>query len=107
MDGAPPPPAEVERQAAVMAADPVLDAGDLATWERDGVVVLRAAITVDEAAAIADHLWDVVPADRDDPDSWRRLRLQGGIMVQEFQHPTMEVPRRSPRVAKAFAQLHG
>jgi hypothetical protein len=106
LDGAPPPPAEAARQAAVMAADPVLDADDLATWERDGVVVLRAAVTPDEATADADHLWATIDAEPGDPSTWSRSRPHG-IMVQRFQHPAMDVPRRSARVATAFAQLHG
>ncbi|QYG95560.1 phytanoyl-CoA dioxygenase family protein [Iamia sp. SCSIO 61187] len=105
-DGRPPPEAEVERQAAVMAADPVLTPDEMVRWDRDGVVVLPQAIGRDEAAAIADHLWATVGADPDDPSTWSRPR-PGGIMVQQFQHPSMDVPRRSARVAKAFAQLHG
>jgi hypothetical protein len=104
--GAPPPAAEVERQAAVMAADPVFDADDLATWERDGVVVLKAAVWGDEAGAIADHLWSILDAGPADPAKWYAPR-SNGIMVQQFQHPAMDVPRRSPRLHKAFAQLYG
>ena len=106
LDGAPVPRAEAERQAAVTAADPVFAADDLAAWDRDGVVVLRGAITRDEAAAIAEHLWATIGADPDDPSTWSGRR-QNGIMVQRFQHPSMDVPRRSGRVAKGFAQLYG
>lgn len=106
LDGRPPPPAEVERQAALMAAPPVLDAEDLATWDRDGVVVLREAIPADEAAAIAELAWAEAGADPADRATWARPRAQG-IMVQRFQHPVMERPRRSARIAKAFVQLHG
>lgn len=106
LDGAPPPPAEVERQARIMAADPVLGPDEVAAWERDGVVVLRAAIGRDEAAAIADVVWATVGADPEDPSTWSRPRPHG-IMVQRFQHSAMDVPRRSERVATAFAQLHG
>lgn len=105
-DGAPAPDVEVARQAALMAAPPVLDAGDLAAWERDGVIVLRNAIAPDEAAAIADHLCGTLAADPVDPSTWYPKR-SNGIMVQHFQHPAMDVPRRSPRIAKAFAQLYG
>ncbi|HMJ78371.1 MAG TPA: phytanoyl-CoA dioxygenase family protein [Iamia sp.] len=105
-DGRPVPPVEAERQAAVLAADPVLDAADLATWDRDGVVVLEGAITRAEAAAIADHLWATIAADPADPSTWSHVR-GNGIMVQHFQHPAMDVPRRSARLARAFAQLYG
>lgn len=104
--GAPPPAPEVARQAAVMAADPVLDAAELAAWERDGVVVLRNAVTRDEAGAIAEHLWARVGATPGDPATWYGPRTNG-IMIQHFQHPAMDVPRRAARVHKAFAQLYG
>lgn len=106
VDGAPPPRGEVERQAAVMAAEPVLDPDDLAVWDRDGVVVLEGAITRAEAGAIADHLWTTIAADPDDPSTWSRHRA-GGIMIGHYQHPAMDVPRRSARIATAFAQLYG
>ena len=105
-DGAPAPDAEVARRAAVTAADPVFDAADLAVWERDGVVVLKNAVTRDDAEAIADHLWTVLDADRGDPATWYAPRTNG-IMVQHFQHPAMDVPRRSARLHKGFAQLYG
>lgn len=105
-DGAPLPEAERARQAAVMAMPDVLDAGDLAAWDRDGVVVLRAAIARNEAAAIAGLLWTILGADPGDAANWSRPRT-GGIMVEHFQHPAMDVPRRSPRLHKAFAQIHG
>lgn len=106
LDDRPVPSIEAARQAAVMAAAPVLDAGAMATWERDGVVVLPGAVTADEAGAIADHLWTIVGADPHDPSTWSRSQTHG-IMVQHFQHPSMEVPRRSPRADVAFAQLYG
>lgn len=105
-DGAETPPAERARQAAVLADDPVFSLDELTAWERDGVIVLRHAIAPDEAAAIAAHLWAWQDAAPDDSQSWYRRR-GNGIMVQSFQHPAMEVPRRSPRIHRAFAELYG
>ena len=105
-DGGEPPAEEIARQAAVMAMAPVFDAEDLARWDRDGVVVLRRAVSRDEAAAIADHLWSILNADPADPATWYGPRTNG-IMIQHFQHATMDVPRRSARMAKAFAELYG
>lgn len=104
--GEPASPAEMARQAAVMAHDPVFSNAEMADWARDGVIVLRNAIAPDEAAAIAAHLWTLKGARAEDPSSWY-ARGANGIMVQHFQHPAMEVPRRSPRVHRAFAQLYG
>jgi hypothetical protein len=105
-DGDEPPAEEAARQAAVMAMPPVFDADDLARWDRDGVIVLREAITRDEAAAIANHLWSILDADPNDPATWYGPRTNG-IMIQHFQHPAMDVPRRSERMAKGFAELYG
>src|SRR3569623_1081397 len=105
-DGAPPPAAEGARQAAGMAASPVFDAADLTRWEGDGVVELRAAITRDEAGAIAEHLWALLDAQPEDPATWYGARTNG-IMIQHFQHPAMDVPRQSARIAKGFAELYG
>lgn len=100
------PAPEAARQRAVMAMAPVFAADDLTRWDCDGVVVLRQAITRDEAAAIADHLWSILDADPADPATWYGPRTNG-IMIQHFQHPAMDVPRRSPRIAKGFAELYG
>ena len=105
-DGASPPAEEVARQAGAMAMPRVFDDAEIAQWDRDGVVVLRNAISRDAAAAIADHLWTLLGADPADPASWYGRRTNG-IMIQHFQHPAMDVPRRSPRIAKAFAELYG
>jgi hypothetical protein len=105
-DGAPTPQAELDRRAVVMAMSNVFSTEERAAWDRDGVVVLRSAISGDEAAAIADLVWDVAGASPGDPASWYERR-PNGIMIQHFQHPAMDVPRRSPRIAKGFAELYG
>jgi hypothetical protein len=105
-DGATTPASELARQQAVMAVPPVFSADDLAEWERDGVVVLRGAVSRAQAAAIAEHLWAIIGADPADPATWYGRR-PNGIMIQHFQHPTMDVPRRSQRIAKGFAELYG
>ncbi|GAA0312884.1 hypothetical protein GCM10009087_23800 [Sphingomonas oligophenolica] len=107
LDGAPPPDAERRRQQAIEAMMPVLDADALAGWDAEGFVILRRAITLDEAKAAEALLWRLAMAAPDDPDSWYRGPRNNGIMVQHFQDPALEAARRSPRVHKAFAQLWG
>jgi hypothetical protein len=106
LDGLAPPPAIQAQLDAIDAMPPVLDAADLAQWEQEGYLILRNAITPDEAAAAAELLWQTVNAAPGDPDSWYAQR-NNGIMVQRFQGEPMEAPRRSARVHKAFAQLWG
>ncbi|MBO9713591.1 MAG: phytanoyl-CoA dioxygenase family protein [Sphingomonas sp.] len=106
LDGLPPPPTTAARIAAIDALPPVLDTADLAHWDAHGWVILRQAITPDEARASAELLWRVTGARLDEPASWYGLDAQG-IMIQCFQAPELEAPRRSDRVHKAFAQLWG
>jgi len=105
LDGMPTPEAELRRQQAIEAAAPVLDAEALAGWDADGFVILRGAITRDEAKVAEKLLWRLAEADPGDPDSWYQGPRNNGIMVQHFQDPALEAARRSPRVHKAFAQL--
>ncbi|WP_077228418.1 phytanoyl-CoA dioxygenase family protein [Sphingomonas hengshuiensis] len=104
--GEPPPPATQAWLDAIDAAPPVLDAADLAQWDAQGYVILRNAIAPSEATAIEAVLWRALDASPDDPSRWYPQR-EGGIMLQIFQHPAMDVPRYSARVHKAFAQLWG
>lgn len=106
LDGLPPPAAVRRRLQAIADAPPVLDAADLAHWEREGYVILRGALTPGEARAAADLLWSVIEASPGDRESWYVPR-SSGIMVQHFQGEAMEAARRSPRIHKAFAQLWG
>ncbi|WP_447724687.1 phytanoyl-CoA dioxygenase family protein [Sphingomonas koreensis] len=106
LDGAPLPENVQGRIEAIDAAAPVLDADDLAHWDREGWVVLRHAIDAEEAAAAEALLWQVVGGDPAAPASWYDHR-GNGIMVQHFQHPALDVARTSPRIHKAFAQLWG
>ncbi|HEY5722625.1 MAG TPA: phytanoyl-CoA dioxygenase family protein [Allosphingosinicella sp.] len=87
-------------------APPVLDPADLEAWARDGYVVLRRAISREQAAAAASALWKHIGASPDDPDSWYRVEHKA-TMIQLFQQEALEPARRSPRVHKAFAQLWG
>lgn len=106
LDALPPPEAVQTQLQAIDAMAPVLDARDLEHWDREGYVILRNAVTPEEAAAGADLLWQTVNASPGDPDSWY-VQRNNGIMVQRFQGEPMEAPRRSARIHKAFAQLWG
>lgn len=104
LDGAE-PPAEIRRRLqAVEDAAPVLSADDLAHWDAEGYVILRRAITAEQAAAAEALLWRSISARPDDQATWYGPRTNG-IMIQLFQDPALETARRSARVHKAFAQL--
>jgi hypothetical protein len=106
IDGTPPPPATAAHLAHIEALPDALGRDDLAHWDTHGYVILRSAITREEAGAAAGMLWEAVAARPDDPATWYGPR-NNGLMVQLFQHPALEPARGSPRVHKAFAQLWG
>lgn len=92
--------------AQIAALEPVLDEAALSHWESEGFVVLKQALTPEEAAAVRELVWSEAGASPDDPESWYGER-DDGIMIARFQHPAQETARRSPRIHKAFAQLLG
>ncbi len=105
--------AAVEAHAAARSTEPdidrlpnVLSEADLTQWERDGYVILHDAISREACAEVARLVWDFLDACADEPVSWYGKGAEG-IMVPVYQHPALEVGRRSPRVRKAFAQLWG
>ena len=95
-----------QQLAAIAAMEPVLDAEAMAFWDAQGYVVVPDAIAPEEVSALREHVWETVGASPDDRASWYRAKTNG-IMVPDFQHPTIEAARRSPRIHKAFAQLWG
>lgn len=101
------PSAVAQAQLAKIASmAPVLDEADLAHWDEQGFVVLSQAITLAQAAAVRDLIWEEKGASPDDPASWYGSRTDG-IMISRFQHPALNAARHSPRIHKAFAQLWG
>jgi Phytanoyl-CoA dioxygenase (PhyH) len=90
-------------------AEPVLNCGDLQSWDEDGYVVLRHAVPEAARAAAEKALWDHVGADPASPESWYAVSgpTIHGIMVELIQHRALDANRRAARIHKAFAQLWG
>lgn len=85
-----------------------LDDQALRQFSADGYIVLRGAITPDEARDSAALLWATIGADPEDPASWDRPHpLRHNIMVQRFRGEPFERNRRSLRIRGAFEQLYG
>ena len=104
IDGAGLPEATAARLTAIAAMPPVLDPDDLAQWDKQGYVIVRAAIDAILARDTASLLWDIVGAAPTDSESWY-CKSQNGIMVQHFQSAQQDAIRQSPRIHKAFSQL--
>lgn len=84
-----------------------LNEEDLAYWDEHGYVVLRNAVSAEAAEAAELAIYEHLGMDRDDPESWYADSLGHSIWVPLLRHPALEANRRSPRIAKAFAQLWG
>jgi ectoine hydroxylase-related dioxygenase (phytanoyl-CoA dioxygenase family) len=83
----------------------VLSNEDLAFWDEHGYVILRAAISKEQAQATESVVWDALAMDRDKPATWYEKSIGKGIMMDFYHHPTLLENRRSKRIHKAFAQL--
>ncbi|RTQ44961.1 phytanoyl-CoA dioxygenase [Hymenobacter gummosus] len=103
--GQPYPPA-LQHSLQQLAAEPdVLSPADLAHWAEHGYVVLRGAISRDQARATELAVWDALGMDPQDPTSWYQRPIGKGIMMEFYHHPTLRANRQSRRIHKAFAQL--
>lgn len=88
-------------------AEPVLTNEELKSWEQQGYVIVRGAVSAEDSQAAAEALWHRLGISLDDPESWYRIRQDHGIMVQFFHHPALQRIRESRRIHKAFAQIWG
>jgi hypothetical protein len=86
-------------------ADPVLTDTDLKFWEEHGYLIVRNAITCQEAHQAENAVWQFMGMSPDDPETWYVRQANKGIMTEFYHHPTLNANRRSIRVHKAFAQI--
>lgn len=84
-----------------------LSAEDLDHWEEHGYVVLRRAVSPEQAKAAELAIYDYLGKSPDDPESWYWGQQKHTIWVSLLRHPAFWANRRSPRVGRAFAQLWG
>ncbi|RIY11344.1 phytanoyl-CoA dioxygenase [Hymenobacter rubripertinctus] len=116
------PPLQIERLNSVLSAQPygeelqanlraiaeaenVLSADDLAFWAENGYVVLRGAISGEQARATEQAVWEALGMSPHEPASWYEKPIGKGIMMDFYHHPALLENRRSARIQKAFAQL--
>jgi hypothetical protein len=92
---------------ALDASPDVLSAEDLQYWQEHGYVVLRQAISREQAQATEDAVWEALGMSSTNPASWYEKPIGQGMMMDFYHHPTLRANRRSPRIHKAFAQLWG
>lgn len=83
-----------------------LDEADLLSWEKNGYVIVRNAISKEACAETLDVICQFMQMDIADPATWYLPHpAKQGIMIQFFQHPTLERNRTAPRIKEAFRQV--
>lgn len=105
--GAPPDEERLAELARIEHAAPALTEEDLAGWERDGYVIVRSAAPEEACQKLEHAVWEYLQADPHQPDSWYRVQLPQGTLVQLFRGPGLEEIHASERIHKAFAQVRG
>ncbi|MCI1189311.1 phytanoyl-CoA dioxygenase family protein [Hymenobacter sp. DH14] len=101
-----PYPEDLRRSLRAIEEEPVvLSAEDLAFWEEHGYVILRAAISKEQAQATENAVWEALGMDPSKPATWYEKPIGKGIMMDFYHHPILLANRQSKRIQKAFAQL--
>jgi hypothetical protein len=80
---------------------------ELRHWVEHGYVVLRQAVSPEQARAAEMAIYTYLSKAPDDPESWYGGQQGHTIWVSLLRHPAFWANRRAPRIAKAFAQLWG
>ena len=84
-------------------------------WIENGYVVIKQAISREQAAKTASFLWEFEEKDPNDPTTWyapARAEMQmkeliGTGMVEAYNHPLMWENRQSPKIYDAFRDIWG
>lgn len=93
----------------------VLSEADWAFWRREGYIVIKAAISREQAQKTADFLWEFEAKDPLDPESWyvppraemQMKELAGTGMVEVYNHQYLWDNRQTPRIYDAFVDIWG
>ncbi|WP_170172674.1 phytanoyl-CoA dioxygenase family protein [Hymenobacter rigui] len=83
----------------------VLSPDDLAFWAENGYVIVREAISQEQARATELAVWEALGMNPHEPATWYQRPIGKGIMMEFYHHPTLQANRQSRRIHKAFAQL--
>ena len=84
-----------------------LSEAELAQWDEQGYVIVRQAVSAQDAEAAELAIYEHLGMSRDDPESWYSTTLGHTIWVPLLRPPALVATRFAPRVVKAFAQLWG
>ncbi len=86
----------------------VLTKEDLDFWNANGYIVVKNAIPEEDCLATQKAIWQFLEKDPEDSTTWYKShKEQKGLMVNFFNHPTLEKNRASLKIQKAYEQLYG
>jgi hypothetical protein len=82
----------------------VLSREDLKFWDENGYVIVREAISKQQAREAENAVWEFLGMNPQDARSWYEKPIGKGIMMEFYHHPALIENRKSKRIRKAFAQ---
>lgn len=93
----------------------ILSESDWEFWTYNGYVVIKNAISREQAAKTADFIWSFEDKNPGDPDTWytppraemQMKELVGSGMVEVYNHQFLWDNRQMPRIYQAFADIWG
>lgn len=93
----------------------VLSEEDWAFWQHNGYIVIKQAVSREQAHETAAFLWEFEEKDPNDPDTWytapraemQMKELIGTGMVEVYNHQKLWNNRQSQRVYDAFVDIWG
>ena len=93
----------------------VLSEEDWKYWIHNGYIVIKNAISKEQAKKTADFLWEFEEKDPNDPETWyappraemKMKELTGTGMVEVYNHQLLWENRQTPKVYDAFVDIWG
>ena len=93
----------------------VLSEEDWAFWINEGYVIVRNAVSREQAQRTADFLWEFEEKDKNDPSTWYQApraememkELVGTGMVEVYNHQLLWENRQAQRIYDAFTDIWG
>ncbi len=84
----------------------ILTPTDIEFWNTNGYIIIKNAITQQDCDDTIDAICQFINIDKNDAATWYNEHPQKqGIMIQLFQHSTIEKNRQNQKIKKAYQQL--
>lgn len=85
----------------------VLSEEDLEFWNQNGYVIIKNAISKKDCEETQQAIWNFLKMDPKKKETWyKRHPDQKGLMLNFYDHETLNKNRFSPKIKKAYEQLY-